>query len=158
MSNVKRTDGLKPGYSWTDQAGNFCTVRDNGTIDCKTINEEPSLTLQSEKDSCDFNLIYSKYVKTGIMSNWRTDEPKYGDFSNISDYHDAVLRAQQAEDSFMALPAALRARFSNDPGKLIDFLSDSNNRSEAIELGLVAKPISTPVPVPDEIAPSKEGA
>lgn len=126
------------GDIWYDRAGNECYYRENGTISCRTVNDDPSLTIQSEKDSCDFNLIHAKYMKTGLMTNLRTDPGRFGDFSDAVDYHTSVLRAQQAEESFMALPAAIRARFSNDPGHLIDFLADENNRSEAIKLGLVA--------------------
>jgi len=155
MSKVKK---LGIGEIWYDHAGNECYYRENGTISCKTVNNEPTLTVQSEKDSCDFNLIYAKYKKTGLMSNMRTEPPRYGDFSSAVDYHDSVLRAQQAQDSFMMLPASIRSRFKNDPGLLIDFLSKKENRSEAVELGLVASPPVVQVPQGDAKAPSKEGA
>lgn len=146
------------GEIWFDRAGHECMFRDNGTIRCRTLNDQPSLTVQSEKDSCDINLIVNKYMKTGLMTNVRTDQPMYGDFSSAVDYHDTVLRAQEAQDRFMTLPAAIRARFSNDPGELIDFLASEENRAEAIKLGLVPSPQVDQVPQGDEIAPSKEGA
>jgi phage internal scaffolding protein len=145
------------GEIWFDLAGNECFFRDNGSVSCRTVNNEPSLTIQSEKDACDVNKIVEKCRRTGMMSNVRTDEPRYGDFSTAVDYHDSVFRAQEAQEEFMTLPASLRARFSNDPGQLIDFLSDPNNRLEAINLGLVASPPATQVPQGDAAAPSKEG-
>ena len=42
----------------------------------------------------------------------------------------------QAELAFNDLSSDIRAKFHNDPGKLIDFLSDEKNNKEAIELGL----------------------
>lgn len=128
------------GEIWFDRAGNECFFRNNGTISCRTVNNEESMTVQSEKDSCDFNLIHARFMKTGLMTNMRRDPPQYGDFSSASDYHDSVLRAQQAEEAFMTLPALIRARFKNDPGQLIDFLADSSNRPEAVKLGLINVP------------------
>jgi len=148
---------VSAGEIWIDRAGNECFFRENGTISCRTVNTDPSMAIQSEKDSCDINLIVQKYKRTGLMSNLRTDEPRYGDFSNAVDYHDAIFRAQQAEDSFMLLPAHVRARFSNDPGKLIDFLADENNRSEAVKLGLVNPPQDSQIPQGGVTTPSKEG-
>lgn len=153
----KTFNGRAVGEIWFDHAGNECFYRDNGSISCRTVNNEPSLTIQSEKDSCDFNLIYAKYAKTGLMTNLRTDAPNYGDFSSAVDYHDSVLRAQKAQESFMLLPASIRARFSNDPGQLIDFIADENNRSEAIKLGLVSSPQVIQEPQGDVTPPSQEG-
>jgi phage internal scaffolding protein len=128
------------GEIFYDHAGNECFFREDGSISCSTVNKDPSMAIQSEKDSCDINLIVARFTKTGLMSNVRTDEPKYGDFRSCVDYHDSILRAQEAQDAFMKLPALIRARFYNDPGKLIDFLADKNNRAEAIKLGLVNAP------------------
>lgn len=125
------------GETWIDDAGNYCTVRENGTIRVATVNHEPSKTIQSEKDSCDINKILAKFKSTGLMTNVRQDKPLYGDFTNVVDYQTAVIQAQAAEESFMSLPAALRKRFNNDPGELIAFVENSENRSEAIKLGLI---------------------
>lgn len=145
------------GEIWFDQAGNSCYFRDNGTISCQTVNNEPSLTSQADKDSCDFNLIYAKYSKTGLMTNWRTDQPMFGDFSDAVDYHTSVFRLQEAQDNFMLLPASIRTRFSNDPGLLIDFLADPNNRPEAIKLGLVASPQDNQDPQGVTTPPAQDG-
>lgn len=147
---------VSAGEIWFDKAGNECFFRENGTLSCRTVNDEPSMTVQSEKDSCDFNKIYAKYTKTGLMTNLRRDPPRYGDFSSAVDYHDSLLRAQQAEDAFMQLPATVRARFDNDPGKVIDFLNDPNNRPEAVKLGLVASPQAVQVPQGDSSPASQE--
>jgi phage internal scaffolding protein len=145
------------GEIWFDRAGNECHFRDDGKIYCRTVNNDPTMTIQSEKDACDVNKIVEKCRRTGLMTNVRKDEPRYGDFSSAVDYHDCVFRAQQAQDSFMELSASVRSRFENDPGKLIDFLADPNNREEAVKLGLVASPSVVLEPVKDEVPPSKEG-
>lgn len=145
---------VKPSY--IDKAGNLVTLRPDGSKSVQTINNEPTMTIQSEIDACDVNKIYAKYSKTGMMTNMRSTPPQYGDFMNAVDYHTSVFRAQEAQETFMSLPAALRKRFSNDPGELLDFLADSNNRAEAIKLGLIASPQADQMPQGDATPPSTE--
>lgn len=128
---------LVSGSTFYDRAGNFCLVRDNGTIEVTTVNNDPSLAVQSEKDSCDINKIVSKFKSTGVMTNVRTDQPLFGDFSDLVDIQTQRIRMQDAQEAFMTLPAQIRKRFSNDPVELINFLNDENNRPEAIKLGLI---------------------
>lgn len=146
------------GEVWLDRAGNACSFRFNGSVDVKTVNDEPSMTVQSERDKCDLNIIKSIYDKTGIMNNVRTDEPKYGDFTSSREYHELLFRAQQAQDDFMLLDAHIRARFDNDPGKLLDFVANPENAAMAVELGLMRAPASSPqasqVPQGDVVPPA----
>lgn len=100
--------------------------------------EEPTLAQQHFKDECDINHILEKFSITGILPEAPLS-PRYGDFSGIGDYHTALNRVIAAQHEFGALPAQIRARFDNDPSKLIDFLDDEANRSEAEKLGLVNK-------------------
>jgi phage internal scaffolding protein len=92
------------------------------------------------------------------MHNVRTDQPTYGDFTSSRDLHDCILRVQEAQDEFMLLDAHIRARFDNDPGKLLDFVSNPDNRAEAIELGLMKAPADAPqasqVPQGEEAPPA----
>jgi len=100
--------------------------------------EEPSLAQQHHKDECDINTILEKFNITGLLPESPLS-PRYGDFTGIGDYHTALNRVIAAQDEFEALPAQIRARFNNDPAQLIEFLENSDNRSEAEELGLVEK-------------------
>lgn len=100
--------------------------------------EEPSLAQQHYKEECDINTILQKFNITGLLPQSPLS-PRYGDFSGIGDYHTALNRVIAAQDEFEALPAQIRARFDNDPSKLIEFLDDEANRPEAEELGLVEK-------------------
>lgn len=88
---------------------------------------------------------------TGISSSLppNPDSPKYGDFSQytsdkLSESMNIIARARS---QFEMLPSSLRARFSNDPRHLVDFVSDDSNYYEALKLGLVAKKKSL---TPDE--------
>lgn len=100
--------------------------------------EEPSLAQQHFKEECDINTILQKFSITGILPEAPLS-PRYGDFTGIGDYHTALNRVIAAQEEFEALPAQIRARFDNDPAKLIDFLDNEANRPEAEELGLVEK-------------------
>jgi phage internal scaffolding protein len=64
-------------------------------------------------------------------------QPEYGDFSGISDYHSALNAVMAAQDSFLQLPAKVRARFDNDPALFVDFASDEANRDELKAMGLL---------------------
>lgn len=100
-------------------------------------NDEPSLTQQHYAVECDINNILDNYLQTGILAEKPTFE---GDFSDGFDYRDALHRITDAQEKFLALPAQVRDRFGNDPGNLLDFLSDPKNRDEAVKLELVNAP------------------
>jgi len=102
------------------------------------MNTEPSMAQQHFKDECDINQIMARYQRTGILTeNPGSSRPLFGDFSNVSDFQSAQNAILDVHESFMTLPSSIRARFDNDPGLLLDFLSDEVNRNEAISLGLV---------------------
>ena len=117
--------------------------------------QDPSLAQQNFKDESDINYIVRQFGLTGDLPG-QAISPQYGDFTGVLDYHSAVNAVLAAQDEFMDLPAQMRARFDNDPAKLIDFLGNEENRDEAIKLGLVAKPISEPSETPiGEVKPAE---
>lgn len=136
---MSKKSGQSVSEGFFDRAGNWCVYRQDGSLSVQTLNKEPSLTLQSEKDACDVNKILASFAKTGIMRNVTTKQPLQGDFTEVVDYQTAVNSVIGAEEAFMALPATIRKRFGNDPGALMDFLKDPQNRAEAISLGLIDK-------------------
>lgn len=106
--------------------------------DHPTICREKSLTRQSEAAQADINVIMARYDKTGVLP---TDarEALFADVSDIGDFRQAQETLRLAEIGFMALPAAARARFENDPIKLMEFISGAATEEELVELGLVEK-------------------
>lgn len=118
----------------------------------------PGRTKQSSIEECDINEIIRRFEATGQLTHISNVLPKYGDFTNADDYKTVLDQTIQLEAEFATLPASTRSRFDNDPSKLLEFLSDENNRDEAIELGLhPAKPdaslesaASTPPPEREE--------
>lgn len=136
---------------------------DESGVDCLFDRETgvvtPSLTQQSFAEEVDINTIVKRFGLTGQLPQ-AIRAPTYGDFDDIPSYHQAQNAIRQADEAFRAMPADVRYRFGNDPGRFVDFVSDENNRAEAIRLGLVvpavvvepAAPPAPPAP-PAPVAP-----
>lgn len=112
-------------------------------VDCGATEDNPGKTVQSEKASCDINLMMKTFQKTGQIPQ-STKIPMYGDFSNSVDYMEAVQLTKDADRMFMSLPAEIRKRFQNNPAELLAFMADKENLEEAQELGLVRTPETEP--------------
>lgn len=99
---------------------------------------DPSLAQQQFREDSDINTIVRRFNLTGDLPQG-VSAPQYGDFIAVTDYHTALNAVIAADAAFMSMPAHVRARFNNDAGAFVDFVSDPNNRKEAEELGLVYK-------------------
>lgn len=115
-------------------------VLPNGRKRVYTENNKPSKTDQQYKDQVEVNYILRKYQKTGILSHVQQMQGQYTDVSQIPDLHEALLKVELAEKSFMQLPSEVRKMMNNDPTQLIEFLQNPANDEKAIELGLKASP------------------
>lgn len=114
---------------------------------------DPTRTKQSFKAECDINTIIARFLRTGVMDFAQKHEPRYGDCTG-QEFQSAMNTVSRAQSLFLDLPAALRGRFENDPAKFLDFIQDTKNRDEAIELGLIAKP--KPAPSSDPVRESTQ--
>lgn len=92
-------------------------------------------TEQSHEPECNINSMLYKYKRTGIMPNMATVPPIFGEMTGIT-LKEAMDRINTIKTKFMELPAELRDKFDNDPGKVLDFLSDEKNKDEALKLGI----------------------
>lgn len=125
---------------------------------------DDTLTVQSMAEEADINTIVRRFGVTGQVSV--PDRlPSYEDYDGVFDFQSAQQALIDANRSFMELPARVRSRFDNDPQQLLMFVStlgsDDALMAEAVELGLVSKPIPglnppaqpgpvDPSPVPDQ--------
>lgn len=118
-------------------------VRGAFNYDADAVSEETGLkcldeskTVQSDFAESDINLIVERVLRTGVMP--MTQAPPLNiDFSEqVFDFQSAQDMIIEANKSFAALPAKVRARFGNDPAKFVDFFSDPENIGEAVKLGL----------------------
>lgn len=105
--------------------------------------QDESLTVQSDMEDADINTIVRRFGLTGEMpGNVRL--PSYEDYDQVFDFRTAQDALIDARDRFMALPAQVRARFSNDPQAFLEFVVDPANVDEAVALGLAVKKTDTP--------------
>lgn len=101
-----------------------------------TVNEEPTMTQQSDANETDINVIMAKYQQTGQLPRVLT-EPLFGDFTDAPDYRTAVETINAANAAFMEIPAKIRAQFGNDPAEFMKFAGDPKNKEELQKLGLL---------------------
>jgi len=126
----------------------FATQYDYDSIPRPQLHPDPNaipLVNQSDKDSVDLNLMFKRYEKEGLIPDIQTGNlrpPQYTDFTKIPDFFQMQNQIARVTQAFNAYPAHIRARFQNEPAKLIEFLSDPKNEPEAIRLGLKPAPKS----------------
>nr|QJB18757.1 MAG: internal scaffolding protein [Microvirus sp.] len=126
--------------------------------DPDTGEELVSMAKQSFRDECDINTIMKRYESTGTIDHINRRQPSYGDFTDVPSFHEALETVREAEALFAGLPASVRDRFGNDPGKLMEFLADPANKDEAIELGLIDRPAPPAEPTEVRIVPDPKAA
>ena len=128
---------------------------DQNSIETGTSCPEETLAQQQFRDECDINTILDRFGVTGMVPT-NVRQPLAMDFIEATDYQSALNALIEAEQSFMEMPAKVRAEFDNDPGKFIDFFEREENRERAIELGLIQKPAETPTQgaVPPPVPPT----
>lgn len=130
--------------------------RDAASDATGTFNDEPSMTKQSFAEEADINTIVRRFGLTGQLPN-DVRVPMNGDFTEVTNFHEAMQLVVEAREAFMEMPADVRARFGNDPGAFVDFASNPDNKEEARRLGLLVpeaviepatKPVVAPATVP----------
>lgn len=120
----------------------------------------PTRTREADRAETDINRIVGKWRETGIVTHVNLRRAVYEDFSNTQSYLDARVALDNAAAIFDSLPARVRARVDNDPGKLIDFVNNPENDDELRELGLKnpieEEPEPDPTVEPEPPAPAAE--
>lgn len=119
-----------------------------------------SLTQQQFKDDADINVIMERFNRTGELPVPVTPG-QFGDYTEVYDYHSAMNMVVAAQQAFAQMPAKIRSRFGNDAGAFVEFVSDSANLDEGIELGVFEAPAghtgSLDVSVPTDTNNNGEG-
>lgn len=110
-----------------------------------------SRTQKHQAEGTETRAIVERYRSTGIWSRARIP-PSYGDFTNATDYQNALNSVREAQEAFDSLPSRVRSRFNNRPEELIRFISDPGNITEAVDLGLIAPKREPSAVVPDKAA------
>lgn len=118
--------------------------------------EGKSLTLQSQAQEADINVIMKRFGVTGQLPQVAVP-PSFGDFdAGDLDYRTALDVIRAADQSFMQLDASVRARFFNDPARFVEFCEDPKNLDEMVRMGLAVRkePENPPGPTPGAVAPA----
>lgn len=97
-------------------------------------------TKQSDKENCDINIIMARHGRGIPVTHVNGNEAQWGDFSTGPDFRQAQDAVASAKQAFGELPSKIRTRFHNEPGELLQFLTDEDNRAEAEKLGLLKEP------------------
>lgn len=114
--------------------------------------DDPTRTQQQFAEESDINTIVRRFGLTGELPS-QVRVPMEGDFVDVVDYQSALNAVIAADDAFMELPAAVRARFDNDPQKLMEFVADSKNLDEARKLGIANAAPVLPEPLAVRVVP-----
>lgn len=137
-------------------ANNF--DRHKATLQFATKIKAKSMAIQSQKAEADINMIVKRFGVTGLLPQ-TVRLPKYGDFGDqVFDYQTAMNAVRQADESFMALPPDIRAKFKNDPQAFMDFCAQKENLPELRKMGLAPpeKVVVEPKPMKVEVVSAEE--
>jgi phage internal scaffolding protein len=108
-----------------------------------------SLTQQHFKEECDVINIIKRHDRNGIIEHVQRGQARYGDFSEVADYREALDLVRDAQDEFMTIPSDIRKKFDNDPGKFYEFVSNPENKEELKTMGFIETPdVGKPSSVP----------
>lgn len=101
-----------------------------------------SRTKQAELDYADINTIIANGIQNRpIPINAQT--AIFSDFTQDEDFHQMQNKVAAFKQEFEAQPSNIRSRFENDPAKFLAFMRDTNNKEEAIKMGILPKPVIT---------------
>ena len=116
------------------------------------------ITKQSMKDTVDINRIVARQGQTGLWDHLNPRTPTYGDVSGAVSLQEAFEQARDANESFMELPAQVRALANNDPVQFLAMLADEEATQALVEAGLPIvepqEPETAPAPVTPEATPA----
>lgn len=105
------------------------------------------LTQQHMEGVTNVNSIMDRALRTGsIPAGPGIPNGRKPMFINLSgeSFHEMLIKVQDVQGRFAALPAKVRKRFAQNPLNLLKFLEDEKNLREAVSLGLVDESTLSP--------------
>jgi phage internal scaffolding protein len=134
---------------------NFRTPYNNVPPRCFFETTGESLTQQHFAEETEINNILRSHDRNGIIQHIHKGNAIYGDFSNITDFSDALDQIREAQEEFLNIPSKIREQFQNDAGQFFKFASDPSNMDQLVKMGLANPNDSVAMPTDDAI-PSEE--
>ncbi len=117
----------------------------------QTVNNDPSMTVQSDAHLADINNIMARFRDEGLQ---KLDQAAlvYADVSDFGDYTDVMLEVKRAEEMFLKLPSKVRELFGHSVETFLDTAHDEDKRAAMIEAGVLEGPVEVvPEVVPEVI-------
>ncbi len=99
----------------------------------KTEPKGESLTQQHFAHEADVRNIIKQYDKTGLIANVQKGVARYGDYSEVNEYREALDLVNDANAMFAELPAELREMFQNNAGTFLEFATNPENNEKMIK-------------------------
>ncbi len=134
-------------------------VDSKGRDRVQTVNNEPSMTVQSDAHLADMNTIMESFAAGGLQALDEADL-MFRDVSEFTDLRDALDQAREAEVEFMKLPSKVREVFEHDVAVWLDTAHDADKRQALVTAGfltatpvVVDPPVVPPPPVQPPIVP-----
>lgn len=118
----------------------------------RTVNDQPSMTVQSDAHMTDIQTILKSFGAGGMEA---LDQAQliYRDVSDFTDLADALNQAKAAEVDFMKLPSKVREIFDHDVAVWLDTAHDVEKRDALVSAGFLDPP---PEVVVEERVPAQE--
>lgn len=116
--------------------------------------DEKSMTVQSEKESCDVNIIMERFNRTGQVSHIVSAQPQFQDNTAVLPYEEALMTIEHAQSQFMSLPAQTRQYFGQDPKNFVRTILNPNEEDIRFfhKAGILVEGERSPQDVLNEIA------
>lgn len=95
-----------------------------------------SMTQQQFAQDSKINNILKNHDRNGIIENINRGNAIYGDFSEITDFADAIEQIELAKAEFLNIPWEIREKFQNDAGQFFKYASNPENIEGMREMGL----------------------
>lgn len=99
----------------------------------------PNPTQQSQLPETDINMMSAKYLKSRMAGNPNGRKPMFIEVPSAS-FHEMMNTVMRMRDDFSRLSAKVRAKFMNDPGVMLAWLENPDNRREGVRMGLIDDP------------------
>jgi phage internal scaffolding protein len=116
-----------------------------------------SLTQEQFAEESNINNIIRSYDRNGVIEHINRGNAIYGDFSNVTDFSDALDQIREAQNEFLNIPSEIREKFQNDAGQFFKFASNPENIQELRDMGLAEpeRPAAMPADkaIPETVEP-----
>jgi len=109
-----------------------------GKARVQTVNDQPSMTVQSDAHLADVNMIMQTFLREGMESLNEADL-MFKDVSEFTDLADALNQAKVAEIEFLKLPSKVREIFNHDVAVWLDTAHDEDKRDALVEAGFIKR-------------------